>query len=106
MGKTVCHPICGIAAGVDRKGALQLVVAGSMQKIADRNHPGHSAPEENQLAWRPALAERFCHRIQFSSAITQVVVRDTKIQTFQDGMAGKKRFVGGIPETVLSVDFR
>jgi hypothetical protein len=63
MGEAVGDSVCGIAAGVDRESALQFMVSGFVQEIADRNHPSHSASEENELASGSALAQRLCHGI-------------------------------------------
>jgi hypothetical protein len=102
MGEAVGHPVCGIPTDVDRKGALQFVVAGFVQKIADGNHTGRSSPEKDQLAGRPTLAERLCLGVKFSSSIAQVMVSNAKVHSFQHGVAGEKRFVGSVPKIVFS----
>jgi len=101
MGEAVGHAVCGIAAGIDRKGTLQSVVGGSVQQIADRNHPGHPAREEDQLASRPTFAKRLCHGVLFSSSIAEVVVSDAKVHCFQHCVAGKKRLVGCVPKIMF-----
>ena len=102
MGKAVSDSIRGIAASVNRKGALQSVVAGSMQEIADGNHASRSASEEDELAGGSALAECFGHGIQFSSSIIKVVMRNNKVHCFQRGMAGEKQPVCRIPKVVFA----
>jgi hypothetical protein len=101
VSEAVSHSVCGIAARVDRKSALQPMVAGFVQEIADGNHPGHSSSEEDQLASGPALAQRFCHGIQFSASVTQIAMRDPKVHSFERGVAGKQCLVGCVPKTVF-----
>jgi len=100
VSETVRHPVCGIPAGVDRKGALQFVVAGSVQEIADRNHASHSSSEEDQLASGPTFAERFGHGVHLPSSPAQVAMGNAKIHGFQRGVAGKKRLIGCVPKAV------
>lgn len=100
MGEAVGYSVCGIAAGVDGKSALQFVVSGFVQQITDRNHPSHSASEENQLAGGSALAQRLRHGIHFPSSVAQVMVRYAKVHCFQGGVTGKKDLVGSIPKAV------
>jgi hypothetical protein len=102
MREAVSHPIRRIPAGINRKSALQFVVPGSVQEITDRNHPSHSSSKEDQLAGRPTLAKRLCHRVEFPPSIAQVMVGNAKIHGLQRGVAGKKRLVGCVPKFVFS----
>jgi len=101
VGEAVSHPVRGIAAGVDRKSALQSVVPGFVQQIANGNHARHPSSEEDQLASCSTLAQRFCHGIQFSSPMAQVMVGDAKVHRLQHGMAGKKSLVSRVPKIVF-----
>jgi hypothetical protein len=100
MGEAVGYSVRGIAAGVHWNSAFKLVVSGFVQQITDRNHRGHPASEENQLAGGSAIAQRLRHRIQFPSSVAQVMVRYPKVHHFQGGVTGKKHFVGFIPKAV------
>ncbi len=102
VGKAISHPVRGIAAGIDREGALQFMVTGSVQEITDRNHARHSSSEKDQLASGSTLAKRRCHGIQFPSSITQVPVGDAKVHSFEPGVAEEKYLVGCVPEIVFS----
>ena len=104
MGEAVGHAVCRIAAGVDREGALQFVVAGSVQEIADGDHARHSSSEEHQLASGSALAERLCLGVEFSASLAQVTVRNAKVHRLQRGVAGEKHLVGGVPKIVFGCD--
>src|ERR1700680_3750297 len=80
VGEAVSHAVCGIAAGVYREGALQFVVAGFVQKIADRNHAGRSSSEKDQLASGSTFAERLCHGVHLFSSMAQVPMSNAKVQ--------------------------
>jgi len=82
MGEAIRYSVGGIATGIDRKSALQFVMSGFVQQITDRNHRGHPASKESQLAGGSALAQRLCHGIQFPSSVTQVKVRYPKVHDF------------------------
>ena len=47
MGKAVSHAVSRISAGIDGKRALQFVMSGSVQEIADCNHASHSSSEKD-----------------------------------------------------------
>ena len=105
MGEAVGDPIRGIATSVDWKGAPPLVVAGSVQQVANRYYAGHSSSEEDELARSATLAERLGHGIHFSSSIAQVVMGNAKVDSFECGVAGKKQPVSRIPKVVFARDF-
>ena len=62
---------------------------------------GGSSGKENHLSGRSAFAKPFCHGIHFLASVTQILMRDAKIRSFQGGMNGKQGDVGTIPELVL-----
>lgn len=89
MGKAVGNPVRGIDAGHNHESALEFVVTGFVKKIADRSYSDASAREKSNLSRGAAFAQRFSHRIEFSPAVAEVVVRDGKICALQSDVREK-----------------
>ncbi len=106
MGEAVSHAIRGIGTGINGKCALQLVMAGSVQEIADRDYARHSSSKKDQLARSSAFTKRFSSRIQFSASFAQVVVSDAKVERLQCCVGGKQGFVGSVPKRGLRRELR
>src|SRR5581483_6292262 len=100
VGEAVCHPVRGIDAGHNHERALEFVVTGFVKEIADRSYSDASARKKSNLSRGAAFAQRFSHRIEFSPAVAEVVVRDGKICALQSDVREKQRLVGLVPETV------
>lgn len=63
MGEAVGHAIGGVAAGEHAEGALQFVVTGLVEKIADSQNADGSPTKENYLASSSAFTECLPHWI-------------------------------------------